>query len=146
MLACQQSGWRQPCAGGCHVTALPNMKRAHTTALLTPHPSLAQDLGQLSPGKRLCSSFARTARGLGVWSWWGCSGRCQNLLGQCYKRYLISRAWSISQPSQCSGSAHCMPQLGAGSGADRSWEERGTEAAQISGGSMATSVPTGTTP
>ena len=54
-------------------------------------------------------------------------------------------AWVLSQP-ESPGSAHSTPQLSARSGADASWEKFATEAAQIPGGSTATSVPAATTP
>ena len=71
--------------------------------------------------------------------------RNARLLGRSTQPLGRNTQWIISQWEH-SSSAHPTPQLGAGSGAERSWESPGTEAAQLPGGSTTASIPPATAP
>ena len=54
------------CTGSCCLPALPNPNGVNNLALLTPHHSLAHDLDQLGPGKRLSLPMQRQTGGPGL--------------------------------------------------------------------------------
>ena len=64
VLACPQAGQRKVCSSACYLTVLPSPSRANTPAPSTPHHSLAPNLEQTGPGKRLDLGKQRWPRGL----------------------------------------------------------------------------------
>ena len=117
MPACQRSGWRGPCTAGCHLAALPNPSRVNTLGPAHSRSPLGTRAQPAGPWEKTHSRYAETVRG------------ARGDPGGIATATVSTRTGSATgtgcgqSPGRASTLAPPTPQLGTGSGADRSWED-----------------------